>query len=51
MVLKECFTLQGDDIRVYSLTPEEIRRQNRRDNRTRRWAIIRCSLRRWMGIA
>lgn len=50
MVLKECFTLQGDDIRVYSLTPEEIRRQNRRDNRTRRWAIIRCSLRRWMGI-
>lgn len=50
MVLKECFTLQGDDIRVYSLTPEEIRRQNRRDNRTRRWGIIKSVIQRWLGM-
>lgn len=40
MVLKECFTLQGDDIRVYSLTPEEIRRQSIRDYVSSRKGII-----------
>lgn len=51
MVLKECFTHQGDDILIYSLTPEERYRQNCRDNRTRRRAIVRGSLRRWFLTA
>lgn len=51
MVLKECLTHQGGDILIYSLTLEERCRQNRRDNRTRRRAIIRGSLRRWFVTA
>ena len=31
------------------LTPEEIARQNRRDNWCRRRAIVRCALQRWIG--
>lgn len=40
---------RGDEIQVFDLTPEEVRRQNRKDNRTRRRAIIRCAIKRWLG--
>lgn len=50
MVLIERWPHRGDEIRVYDLNPEEIRRQNRRDNRMRRWAAIRCLLRRGLGL-
>ena len=41
---------RGDEIQVYDLTPEEAYRQNRKDNRTRRRAIIRCTIKRWLGV-
>lgn len=50
MVMTERWPHRGDEIQVYDLTPEEVRRQNRKDNRTRRWAIIRCTIKRWLRL-
>ena len=46
----ERWPYHGDELQLFELTREEIIRQNRRDNRTRRWAIIRCTIRRWLGM-
>lgn len=45
MTMIERWPVRGAEIQVYELTPEEVLRQNRRDNRTRRWATVRCMLR------
>ena len=50
MTMIERWPVRGAEIQVYELTPEEVLRQNRRDNRTRRWATVRCMLRRWMSF-
>ena len=50
MMMIERWPDHGAEIRVYTLTPEEIARQNRRDNWCRRRAIVRCALQRWIGI-
>ena len=43
MMMIERWPDHGAEIRVYTLTPEEIARQNRREN----W--WRCALQRWIG--
>lgn len=50
MTMTERWPHRGDEIQVYDLTPEEVRRQNRKDNRTRRRAIIRCTIKRWLRM-
>ena len=50
MTMTERWPYHGVEFQVYDLTPEEVLRQNRRDNRTRRWATVRCMLRRWMSF-
>ena len=50
MTMIERWPYHGVEFQVYDLTPEEVYRQNRKDNRTRRWAIIRCTIRRWLGM-
>ena len=47
--MTERWPYHGVEFQVYDLTPEEVRRQNRKDNRTRRRAIIRCAIKRWLG--
>ena len=48
--MTERWPIRGDEIQVFDLTPEEAYRQNRKDNRTRRRAIIRCAIKRWLGV-
>lgn len=50
MTMKERTPYHGYEIQLWHLTPEEAYRQSRKDNRTRRWAIIRCTIRRWLGM-
>lgn len=50
MMMIERWPDHGAEIRVYTLTPEEIARQNRRDNWCRRRAIVRCALQRWRSV-
>lgn len=50
MTMIERTPYKGDEIQLFELTPEEVRYFNKRDNRTRRIAIIRCTIRRWFGI-
>lgn len=40
---------KGDEIQLFELTREEIIRQNRRDNWTRRKAIVLGTIKRWLG--
>lgn len=41
----------GDEIQVWHLqTAEEKARYSRRDNMRRRWAIVKCTVKRWMGM-
>lgn len=41
----------GDEIQVWQLqTDKEKARCIRRDNRRRHWAIVKCTVKRWMGI-
>ncbi len=41
---------RGDEIQLFELTPDEVRHYNRRDNRTRRRAIVKCALKRIFSI-
>lgn len=50
MTMIERVPTHGDEIQLYKLTPEEVKRQNRKDNATRRRAIIKCTLRRMLRI-
>lgn len=49
MIILERTPMKGDEIQLIGLAHDEIVRQNRKDNRTRRRAIIRTALRRWFG--
>lgn len=50
MIMVERWPANGAEIQVYELTPKEVIRQNRRDNRARRRAIVKCTVKRWMGM-
>lgn len=44
----ERWPYHGDELQLFELTREEIIRQNRRDNWTRRKAIVLCAIKRWV---
>ena len=50
MKLNELTTFEGGSIRLYDLTREEAIRQNRRDIKTLRRSVVRCTLQRWLGL-
>lgn len=50
MTLKELTTFECGSIGLYDLTKEEAIRQNRRDTKTLRRSIVRCTLQRWLGF-
>lgn len=50
MKLNELTTFEGGFIRLYDLTREEAIRQNRCDMQMLRRSIVRCALRRWLGL-
>lgn len=50
MTLKELTTFECGSIGLYDLTKEEAIRQNRRDMQMLRRSIVRCALRRWLGL-
>lgn len=48
MIMIERWPYHGDELQLFELTREEIIRQNRLDNWTRRKAIVRCAIKRWL---
>lgn len=50
MTMIERTPYQGDEIQLFELTPEEVRYFDKRDKRTMRRAIIRCTIRWWFGL-
>ena len=50
MTMTECWPHRGDEIQVFDLTPEEAYRQSLRDYKTSRKGIIKCAIRRWLGM-
>lgn len=50
MIMVERWPVKGAEIQVYELTPKEVIRQNKRDNRARRRAILRYYLHRIFGL-
>lgn len=48
--MTERWPYHGVEFQVYDLTPEEAYRQNRKDNRRRRWAIVKCMVKCWLGM-
>lgn len=50
MTMIERTPYHGCEIQLWQLSEAEIVRQNRKDDWMRRRAIIRCTIRRWLGM-
>lgn len=50
MIMTDRWPTYGDEIQVFDLTPEEAYRQSIRDYITSRKGIIKCAIKRWVGI-
>lgn len=50
MTMTERWPYHGVEFQVYDLTPEEAYRQSLRDYKTSRKGIIKCAIKRWLGM-